>query len=659
MQAQEAIFGPDGSLARHLPDFRYRAPQLEMAELVTEAIASGQHAAIEAGTGIGKTFAYLVPVLLAGKKAVISTGTRTLQDQLFERDLPALGAALGRPVDVAMLKGRANYLCWLRLERARDRRSRDRLLADRLAALNAWGRESLAGDLSEIEDLGDDYRLQVLVTSTADNCLGNRCDHFERCFVAQARRRALAAQVVIVNHHLLLADLALKDGGFGELLPEASVVIVDEAHLLPDIAQRFFGLSVSSRELERIGRDTEDEATLRALKPLAAEASQFVRTVGSLRPLAGSADGRIPWPAGPAAMRDRLTEMLGPLQTLEATLSANQDGAMLERCSERMTAARERLQAVVEAVPDDGLRWFDISDRNVVTHLTPFDVSDALGERIRNHGGTWVFASATLAVGDDFSHFADRLGVQVGISAVLPSPFDYPGNGRVFIPESLPAPSEPDHTRQFLSVVVPLIEAAGGGAFLLFTSFRALDFAAEFLRLPSQARALPGPLLVQGTQPRTQLLEHFRSAGNAVLLGAQSFWQGVDVRGSALRLVAIDKLPFAVPSDPVIQARVEAIRRQGQDPFRSFQLPQAVLALKQGAGRLIRDFDDRGIVVLGDPRLRTRPYGRKFLDSLPPMPVLETSRDACDFAIGLGTWAAGSGEAQSAEAAARVQAAGQ
>src|SRR6478609_924943 len=526
------IFSPDGALAAHLPGFSYRKAQQEMAALVAAALSMGKHAAIEAGTGIGKTFAYLVPVLVSGRRAIISTGTRTLQDQLFARDLPLLGALLGRPVRIALLKGRGNYLCWHRLEAALHDGTRDAATLAELRAIANWGRASTRGDLTELEDLENDDGLRGAITSTVDNCLGSKCDFYDQCFVAEARRDAQAADVVIVNHHLLLADLALKDGGFGELLPGADAVIVDEAHQLPDVAQQFFGLSASTREIESLLRDLNVEARgVGVAGEVEQAASDVGRALVDVRRCATSVPpGRIPWAAAPD--------------------------------------------------PDDGLRWFDFSTGAVAAHWTPFDVGAALAARIEAQGGAWVFASATLAVGDDFSHFLGRVGVDAQITRVLASPFDYERNARLYVPEALPDPSDESYVEELMGAVWPLIDAAGGGAFLLFTSYRALNRAEIWL----QRCATPGRVLVQGRGSRSELLNEFRRDGNAILLGTSSFWQGVDVRGPALRVVVIDKLPFSSPGDPLVQARIDAIRRAGGDAFTEFQLPQAVLALKQGVG---------------------------------------------------------------------------
>jgi len=628
------IFSPDGALAASLPGFSYRKAQQEMATLVADALSMGKHAAIEAGTGIGKTFAYLVPVLVSGRRAIISTGTRTLQDQLFARDLPLLGALLGRPVRIALLKGRGNYLCWHRLEAALHDGTRDAATLAELRAIANWGRASARGDLTELEDLENDDGLRGAITSTVDNCLGSKCDFYDQCFVAEARRDAQAADVVIVNHHLLLADLALKDGGFGELLPGADAVIVDEAHQLPDVAQQFFGLSASTREIESLLRDLNVEARgVGVAGEVEQAASDVARAVLDLRRCSTSVPpGRTPWAAAPAALRDALPEVRRALETLREAVDGFADAsAALANCAQRCADAAARVRFIAAADPDDGLRWFDFSTGAVAAHWTPFDVGAALAARIEAQGGAWVFASATLAVGEDFSHFLRRVGVDAQITRVLASPFDYERNARLYVPEALPDPSDESYVEELMGAVWPLIDAAGGGAFLLFTSYRALNRAETWL----QRCATPGRVLVQGRGSRSELLNKFRRDGNAILLGTSSFWQGVDVRGPALRLVVIDKLPFASPGDPLVQARIDAIRRANGDAFTEFQLPQAVLALKQGVGRLIRDFDDRGLVVLGDPRLRTRGYGRLFLASLPPMPVLDDHGSALAFAASL------------------------
>ena len=630
------VFDTHGLLARHLPGFTRRAAQEDMACMVDEALSNGSHLAVEAGTGIGKTFGYLVPTLLSGRRAVISTGTLTLQDQLFQRDLPLLGAVIGRPVRVALLKGRGNYLCRQRLETAQQGAVRDRDLMSRLHVVGQWARGSPNGDITAIDDFAGDGALRPWITSTTDNCLGSRCPHYDDCFLVEARRRAQAADVVVVNHHLLLADLTLKEAGFGQLLPDVEAVIVDEAHQLPEIAQQFFGVTVGSRELQLLGRDVIAESLAAGvsaeLEPLA---DYLVRAAANSRIRLGENRGRLPWDAFAPAMTASLAEWGQALGQLESGLeSCRELNPGLQRCWERCRDGILRLNSLDDD-ESQGLRWVEISPRNLAAHSTPMDVGAELGARVQGHGGTWVFTSATLAVGEDFSHFLSRVGVEDAQAEVLPSPFDYRENARLYLPQGLPQPGNPVFVESLLSNVWPLVDAAEGGAFLLFTSYRALHEARAWIG----GRALPGPLLVQGEGPRTELLTHFRNSGNAVLLGTSSFWQGVDVRGPALRLVIIDKLPFASPGDPLIRARLDAIRTGGGDPFNEFQLPQAVLALKQGVGRLIRDFADRGLVVIGDPRLRTRGYGRVFLESLPAMPILGELDQALEFVASLSTGA--------------------
>lgn len=633
MSTLAEVFSPTGQLFEHLPGYTYRESQQRMAEMIWDALGQGEHVVIEAGTGIGKTYGYLIPVLLSGRRAILSTGTKTLQDQLYGRDLPALGAVIGRPVDVALLKGRGNYLCRHRLETACRDSAAPAPLRDSLTALAEWSRSSATGDVTELEDLNDEALLKGLVTSTVDNCLGTHCEHFDDCFVVEARRRAQQADVVVVNHHLLLADLALKEAGFGDLLPGADAVVVDEAHQFPDVAQQFFGHSVSSRELTLILRDGRAEARVAgcadAIEPAAAV---LARLLVDLEIGARGLDGQVPWEAAPGRWVERLDGVAPALDALADAIDAlAHAGGGLLRCRERCREAAGRLTLIEDAGAGVGLRWLKFAPRSFAAHLTPLDFSGALKQRIGEQRGVWIFTSATLAVGEDFSHFLRRVGIDEALTCVLPSPFDYRRNARLYVPEGLPAPNEPEHVAALLDAAWPLVEAAAGGAFLLFTSYRALHAAEQWIG----RRAAPGPVLVQGHGSRSQLLERFRAAGAAILLGTGSFWQGVDVRGPALRLVVIDKLPFAAPSDPLVRARVEAIRRDGGDPFIEFQLPQAVLALKQGVGRLVRDFEDRGLVVLGDRRLRTRGYGRVFLDSLPPMPLLEDGVDALQFAAGL------------------------
>ena len=630
MSAVAEVFDPESGCLAALPSFRYRQAQQDMAEFIWSGIGEQQHAALEAGTGVGKTFAYLAPALLCGRRTIVSTGTRPLQDQIFSRDLPMLARSLGRPAEVEVLKGRTNYLCWHRVELARADATLDREDADVVAALADWGQTHASGDLSELADLDTSPMLRARVTSTAENCLGQKCADFDRCFVVKARRAALDAQLVVVNHHLLLADLALKESGFGDLLGDADLVIVDEAHLMPEIAQSFFSIGVSTRELEMALNDLHAELlAARVDRDRLAALPQLTRVMIQLRQSARNIGGRSAWNAMPAELARNIERMARMVRALLTDIAAIEPPtAGISKCAERLTDQAARIDTVMSMDESNAIRWFESNGRSLAIRATPLEFGAQLAERIAQQGGQWVFTSATLAVGDDFSHFLDRMGLSDARTRAFPSPFDYRRQARLYIPEGLPDPRSRDHLAALLDHVWPLIEAGGGGAFVLFTSHRALQEAAEWFA----GRAAPGPVLVQGSAGRTELLERFREHGNAVLLGTGSFWQGVDVRGEALRIVVIDKLPFAVPGDPQTEARTTAIRKRGGNPFVEFQLPHAVLALKQGVGRLIRDFDDRGLIVLGDARLRTRSYGSVFLDALPPAQALDSFAEAIAFA---------------------------
>jgi ATP-dependent DNA helicase DinG len=630
------LLGPEGPLARVIEGFESRREQQLMADWVGETLESRGLLAIEAGTGTGKTFAYLVPALLSGKQVILSTATRTLQDQLFNRDLPTVSRALGRPVRVALLKGRANYLCRHRLELADAMPELPGLRAPgerMIARIRRWSRETATGDLSEVKSLRDSDPAWAAVTSTRENCLGAACPAYSRCHVVAARREAQAADIVVVNHHLLLADLALKDEGFGELLPGTQAVILDEAHQVPEIAAQFFSRDFSARQAAHLARDALAElARLGLADTLArAELGALEAAVADAGAALGGSPLRSEWAALPddfLGALDRLRDALA--RASEGLAAADPDDPGIKQAARRAAKLAESLVAIVDAGAEDGLRWAESGRGGFSLAFTPFEVATRLGELMRAQGGAWIFTSATLAVGDDFSHFLSRIGAPAAQSVKIDSPFDFEGQAMIHLPEGLPDPASPGYTGRVVASALPLIEAAGGRAFLLFTSHRALAEAARDLE-SRPGFAARYPLLVQGEAPRESLLKRFRELGNAVLLGTASFWEGVDVRGHALAVVVIDKLPFAAPEDPLLKARLEGIRRRGGNPFQEFQLPQAVLALKQGFGRLIRDREDFGVVQLCDPRIRSRGYGRLFLASLPPATVTTDISDASAF----------------------------
>jgi ATP-dependent DNA helicase DinG len=627
----EDIFGEGGPLQRALPGFKLRRQQILMAERVAAALAGRQILTVEAGTGTGKTFAYLVPALLSGKRVLLSTGTRTLQDQLFAKDLPLIGAALGRPAKVALLKGRTNYLCRHRLEQADSGAS-----GGMLERIRAWSRVTRSGDLAEVAGLADSHPVWAQVTSTRENCLGARCPQLASCHVALERRRALDADIVIVNHHLLLADLVLKEDGFGDLLGAADAIILDEAHQIPDLAAQFFGAQVSSRRIESLLKEVQAGLASEALTADARERSlsgvRHVQTsMGQLCGAMPGAEGSIAWSDAHSGIAAAVTELARAVAMLAQSLRPAHEDAAVSGLAERMADLAASLERICATGELEGARSLEVSGGGrFALSLLPFDVAERFQALLEAHPCSWVFTSATLSLGEDFSPFTSRLGLESSATLKIDSPFDYPRQSLLYLPARMPLPASAEFLPAVMNVALELIEVSGGGAFVLFTSHRALAGAASLWR-ERDPHARGHRLLVQGEAPREQLLREFRDDGSAVLLGTTSFWEGVDVKGSALRLVVIEKLPFASPDDPLVRARVEYLEACGRSAFREYQLPEAALALKQGVGRLIRSEEDFGVVAICDPRLTSRGYGKVFLAALPPMPVTRERDQAMEF----------------------------
>jgi ATP-dependent DNA helicase DinG len=616
-----ALLGADGPFARELPNFAPREAQQVMARAVQQAIAGRETLIAEAGTGTGKTFAYLVPALLSGERVIISTGTKTLQDQLYFRDLPKVRSVLGARVKAALLKGRANYLCLYRLDQTvREGATFERTQAAQLATIRAWSARTRRGDRMELAEVPEESPLWPRVTSTPENCLGVECPFFDDCYVVKARREAQEADIVVVNHHLLFADLALKQEGFGEILPGASAFILDEAHQIPELAGQFFSQSVSARQLTELAQDALTECTGITgaigllLEPVEAlqDAARRLRLAMDALPQRGAFQQLEERAGVSEALRD-LRELLATLTELLASQAERSRG--FANLHERAGLFADRLDRIVEGRGDRDVRWYEQYPRGFALYATPLDLAAPMRILREHTQAAWIHTSATLSVAGDFGHFARQLGLDEPQTLSLESPFDYARQGLCYLPPPLPDPNARDYTEKVIEAVLPVLHASHGRAFLLFTSHRALRRAAELLQ-----DKVPWPLFVQGTAPRPRLLEEFRASGHGVLLGAASFWEGVDVVGESLSVVVIDKLPFAAPDDPVLMARLDALEQSGINPFMGWQVPNAVIALKQGAGRLIRDVHDRGVLVLCDPRISSKGYGRLFMASLPPMP---------------------------------------
>jgi ATP-dependent DNA helicase DinG len=615
-----SLLGEDGPFASLLDNYRVRESQLQMAARIEQAISDKEILIAESGTGTGKTLAYLIPAMLSGKKVLVSTGTRHLQDQLYKHDLPLVRRALEIPATMALLKGRSNYLCRQRLEQAENDQSgyRSFPLVD-LAVISKWSLTTLHGDIAEVSGVPENSRVWSDVTSTVDNCIGSKCEHYDDCFVNSARKDAMDADILVVNHHLFLADLALKEGGFGQLLPNVDVVIFDEAHQIPDTASMYFSTGVSLRQMLDLCRDTRlaDIAEKSGVSGIENRIDELEKLAKECRLAMGTSVSKGSWSQleeRPGFNNALQALKQGLLQTLEILELAAAKGDLLENCYQRTQVIVDRLASMERHNNEEFILWYETSKTGFRFHNTPLNIADKFRELVCEQDRSIIFTSATLAVSGSFAHYQQQLGLENASTDVWAGPFNYAEQALFYLPQDLPEPNDQSHTTKIVELAEELIKISRGRAFLLFTSFRALNEAASLLK-----DRLDYPLLVQGEAPRHELLQLFRSTGDAVLLGTGSFWEGVDVKGDALSLVIIDKLPFAAPDDPVLQARSRAVRGAGLNPFMTLQLPQAVVALRQGAGRLIRSVDDRGVFVLCDVRLVSKSYGKIFTRSLPPM----------------------------------------
>jgi ATP-dependent DNA helicase DinG len=625
----EQLFGTSSPLGQAVGGFRPRPSQTEMAKAIANAISNQQTLIAEAGTGTGKTFAYLVPSLLWGGKTIISTGTKNLQDQLYLRDIPTVRRALNAPVSVALLKGRANYVCHFHLERTlQNGRLTSREDVGYLREISRFVKTTGTGDKAELSKVPETAPVWNLVTSTRDTCMGAECQYYQDCFVMKARKEAQQADVVVVNHHLFFADVALKDTGVAELLPSANTIVFDEAHQLPETATLFFGETISTSQLLELCRDVLAEGLSHArdgadwpgvVTPVERAARDLRLTFPQdvVRLAIGQIAPSSPFFPALETLKDQIDRMIAVLE------KQAERAETIEQCRVRALDLAAKLEAWNKSVDDpvigqESVQWVEAFSSSLQLHRTPLSIAPIFNKQREGTPRSWIFTSATLAVKNDFNHYSAQMGLWNEPAQSWPSPFDYEQQGLLYVPNNLPQPNAPDYTDAVVDAALPVIEAAGGRAFLLCTTIRAVNRAAERLREEFAQRKLPFPLMVQGEAGRTELLDRFRAAGNAVLIGSQSFWEGVDVRGDALSVVIIDKLPFSPPDDPVLAARIDALEKKGLNGFMHHQLPAAIINLKQGAGRLIRDEGDRGVLMICDPRLISKPYGRRIWQSLPP-----------------------------------------
>jgi ATP-dependent DNA helicase DinG len=626
------IFSQTGPLCSKISNFQSRPEQQKMAQAIENAFVSSQKLIIEAGTGTGKTFAYLVPTFLSDQKIIISTGTKNLQSQLYEKDIPLIQQALQSTKKIVLLKGRANYLCLYRLHRnLHEGLFFSKQVIDELEQIRDWSTTIQTGDLAELSHIPENSTVWPYVTSHNDNCLGSDCPFFEKCYVMKARHEAQTAHILVINHHLFMADLILKEEGFDDLLPGANIVIFDEAHQLPQTATQFFGMRISSYQITELANDIRHEYlfTARDIQELETFSENLQRSVLDCRLSFDEEPHKGTWheitnhPERILAIENLISQLDVTNQHLSDVITRSKG---LENCWRRSLEIAAQLKLLMQNKTQNTIRWFETFSKSFMFHITPLDMSELFKTAMQRYKGSWIFTSATITADNHFTYFSENLGLQDAKNLQLDSPFHYEKQTLLYIPPNLPYPNNPAYTKATVNAMIPVFNASKGRAFFLFTSFRALHEAYELL-----TKRVHYPLLVQGSLPKPILLDKFRLYGNAILLGTHSFWEGVDVRGETLSCVIIDRLPFSSPDEPILKARIENLRQQGKDPFSEYQLPQAVVSLKQGIGRLIRDQNDTGLLVVCDPRILTRPYGKIFLDSLPKMPVTRRSNDIVKF----------------------------
>jgi ATP-dependent DNA helicase DinG len=630
------VLGNQGILQQYIDGYQTRESQLNMAELIMRCIRQGENHVIEASTGIGKSFAYLVPAFLSAHKILISTGTKNLQDQLFYKDIPLINKTIVSGKQLALLKGRSNYCCPYRINKHRQqRRFQTRQLAPVFDALVDWSQTSLTGDIAEFADIPENDSLWFYATSNTDNCLGGDCPEFSKCFVIKARRKAMDADVVVINHHLFFSDQALREEGFGELLPDVDVLIFDEAHQLPDVASHFFGRSITLRQFDLLMREIVEAQVKEArdssdIQPLC---DSNKKQMADFRLLLGKFVSKGEWkhirhaPEIRKAMENIQQEMVLLLEQLEVLKPR---GKELAACYSRLDGYRQSLNDF-EQESSNSVSWYEWNEHSFRLMISPIEIADEFSQQLLNSSISSVFfTSATLSSNHSFDYFTRRLGLPEIECASFDSPFDYQKQSMLYLPENMPDPNNDNYLNVFIEECTALIKATEGNTFILFTSYRMLSLTANMLR-----KRVKYPLFIQGEMQRSELLQAYLKTPNAILLGTSSFWEGIDVKGERLKLVIIDKLPFKSPGDPVYKRRLQKVSEQGGNAFNDVQIPEAIIALRQGVGRLIRDANDRGIVMIADNRLTAKNYGKNILNSLPDMPISSSRSQVLTFATSL------------------------
>ena len=633
----EEFFKNQGPLSEIIDNFHEREDQVKMAKLVNEAIEAKDSLIVEAGTGIGKTFSYLLPALINGGKIVISTATKNLQDQLFFKDIPTIRDALKIPIDINILKGRSNYICQLRMENALlEGQFLNKEDAKFIHEIKKISDHSEVGEVSEFNNIPETSTIWPFVTSTKDNCLGQECEFFKSCFVVKARKKAIASEVVIVNHHLFFADFVLKDAELSEILPKADTVIFDEAHQIPQIAPIFLGANISTNQILYLVQDinqillknVKDKDTLIELSRLVTDSVYSVNDYFKKRNYRVGIEKieRLD------LFKDKINELVKHLDKFY-TFFDNYDDQDTEfkNLKDRTEEVIDKLKKWINDKDQSYVHWVDIFFKSIQFNITPISIADSFREFQEKNEASWIFTSATLAANSSFDHFKSLMGLENAKTKLLKSPFNYSKNAYLYVPEDMPETSSRSFNNHLLAKVYPIIIAAKGRTFILSTSIKSMNEIASLLKDEFEKNNINYPILTQGERSKIKLLEQFKHHGNAILIGSLSFWEGVDVRGKELSLVIIDKLPFQSPGDPIFESKINLLSAKGINAFMTFQLPKAIISLKQGAGRLIRDEEDKGVLMICDQRIIAKPYGKSFWQSLPSFKRTRNQEDIIEF----------------------------